>query len=201
LGLAGKTVADVLADPGSFEGETLADPLEGTEYGRCKARIMRRADGTPWINSFAHGRTVYELKLDAAAIRTAMSAADTDDVVAVLVELLMQAAIDPAEEEALIAHARERTGTGMRAIARQIKKARQAMATEKAKEARELRIAERTDPRPMLPVPAPDAPWLPEMAAYNEVLGKSTDRIPPARNINGDTARVQRMAIEERMPS
>jgi hypothetical protein len=29
--LAGKTVADVLADPGSFEGETLADPLEGTE--------------------------------------------------------------------------------------------------------------------------------------------------------------------------
>ena len=35
--LAGKTVADVLADPGSFEGETLADPLEGIEYGRCKA--------------------------------------------------------------------------------------------------------------------------------------------------------------------
>ena len=67
------------------------------------------------------------------------------------------------------------------------------LATEKAKEARELRLAERTDPRPMLPVPAPDAPWLPEMAAYNEVLGKSRDRIPPARNINGDTARVQRM--------
>ena len=52
--------------PASFEGETLADPLEGVEYGRCKAKIMRRADGTPWINSFAHGRTVYELKLDAA---------------------------------------------------------------------------------------------------------------------------------------
>jgi hypothetical protein len=195
-GLAGKTVADVLADPGSFEGETLADPLEGTEYGRCKARIMRRVDGTPWINSFAHGRTVYELKLDAAAIRTAMSAADAGDVVAILVELLLQAATDPAEDEALIAHARERTGTGTRAIARQIKKARQAKIEERAKEARELRIAERTDPRPMLPVPAPDAPWLPEMAAYNEVLGKSRDRIPPARNINGDTARVQRMAIE-----
>jgi hypothetical protein len=57
--LAGKTVADVLADPAVFEGETLADPLEGIEYGRCKARIMRRADGTPWIHSFAHGRTVY----------------------------------------------------------------------------------------------------------------------------------------------
>jgi hypothetical protein len=194
--LAGKTVADVLADPGTFEGETLADPLEGTEYGRCKARIMRRANGTPWINSFAHGWTVYELKLDAAAIRAAISAADMVDVVAILVDLLMQAAIDPAEEEALIAHAHQRTSTGTRAIARQIKKARQAMAAEKAKDARELRIAERTDSRPMLPVPPPDAPWLPEMAAYNEVLGKSRDRIPPARNINGDTARVQRMAIE-----
>jgi hypothetical protein len=51
--LAGKTVADVLADPAKFAGATLADPLEGVDYGRCKARIMRRADdGTPWIHSF-----------------------------------------------------------------------------------------------------------------------------------------------------
>jgi hypothetical protein len=193
--LAGKTVADVLADPAAFEGETLADPLEGVDYGRCKAKIMRRADGTPLINSFAHGGIVYELKLDAAAIRTAMSAAETGDVVAILIERLLRADIDPVEEDALIADAKKRTGTGMRMIARQIKAARQAVATEKAKEACELRIAERTDPRPMLPVPAPDAPWLPVMAAVNEVLGKSMDRIPPARNVNGDTARVQRIAI------
>ena len=49
--LAGCTVGDVLADPERFEGETLADPLEGEEYGPCKARIMRRADGTPWIHT------------------------------------------------------------------------------------------------------------------------------------------------------
>jgi hypothetical protein len=194
--LAGKTVADVLADPGSFEGETLADPLEGTEYGRCKARIMRRADGTPWINSFAHGRTVYQLKLDAAAIRTAISAADTADVVAILVELLLQAAIDPAEEEPLIAHASQRTGTGARVIAGLVKKARLVRIEKSAEETRELRIAERTDPRPMLPVPASDAPWLPVMAALNEVLGKSMDRIPPARNIMGSLVRVQRISIE-----
>ena len=57
---AGCTVGDVLADPARFEGATLADPLEGVDYGRCKAKIFRRADGTPWIHSFAHGRTVYE---------------------------------------------------------------------------------------------------------------------------------------------
>ena len=33
LSLPGCTVADVLADPDRFEGETLADPLEGIEYG------------------------------------------------------------------------------------------------------------------------------------------------------------------------
>ena len=36
--LAGKTVGDVLADPERFEGETLADPLEGVDYGRCVAQ-------------------------------------------------------------------------------------------------------------------------------------------------------------------
>ena len=82
--LAGCTVGDVLADPERFEGETLADPLEGVDYGRCMAKIMRRADGTPWIHSFAHGRTIYELKLDAASVRKAMEAAAKDDVVATL---------------------------------------------------------------------------------------------------------------------
>jgi hypothetical protein len=189
-----ETVADVLADPGNFEGETLADPLEGVDYGRCKAKVMRRADGTPWIHSFAHGRTVYDLKLDASAIRAAMAAAGEGEAVAVLVELLQQAAVEPTEEEDLIVYAKEFTGVGMRVITRTIKDARLAKAAEAAEEARLRRAAERDDPRPMLPVPAPDAPWLPEMAAYNEVLGKSKDRIPPARNVMGDLARVQRMA-------
>jgi hypothetical protein len=63
--LAGCTAADILKDPDRFVGATLADPIEGPSYGRCKAKVMRRADGTPWINSFAHGRAVYELRYDA----------------------------------------------------------------------------------------------------------------------------------------
>ena len=120
-GLAGKTVADVLADPAAFEGETLADPLEGVEYGRCKAKIMRRNDGTPWIHSFAHGRTTYELKFDAGAIRAAMAKEPAGEVVAVLVDMLLGAAVSPAEEEALTRYAKDLSGTGTRAISRQIK--------------------------------------------------------------------------------
>ena len=49
---AGCTVGDVLADPERFEGATLADPLEGVELRTLQsAKIMRRADGTPWIHS------------------------------------------------------------------------------------------------------------------------------------------------------
>jgi hypothetical protein len=55
------TVADVLADPDKYTGETLADPLEGVTYGRGKAKAFRRADGQLMINSFAHGGIKYAL--------------------------------------------------------------------------------------------------------------------------------------------
>jgi hypothetical protein len=50
--LEGCTVGDVLADPDRFVGAVLADPNEGVEYGRGKAMILRRSDGTLFINSF-----------------------------------------------------------------------------------------------------------------------------------------------------
>jgi hypothetical protein len=193
--LAGNTVADVLKDPGRFEGATLADPLEGVAYGWCKAKIMLRADGTPWINSFAHGRTIYELKLDAAAVRAAMDTAAKEEVLPTLVRLVLQASLDAAEREDLIAHAKERTGRGIRAITRTLKRAQAEQAEEQAQTERNRRAAERNDPRPQLPAAEPDAPWLPQMAAYNEVVGSAADDVPPARDIGGDATRIQMIEI------
>jgi hypothetical protein len=73
--LEGVTVADVLADPARFVGATLADPVEGVEYGRCKARVMQRPDGSVWINSFAHGRCTYDLRHDAASVEAELNSA------------------------------------------------------------------------------------------------------------------------------
>ena len=70
--LAGRTVSDVLADPARFDGETLADPIEGVSYGACKAKIMRQPDGKPWIHSFAHGRTTYALRYDFRSAKAAI---------------------------------------------------------------------------------------------------------------------------------
>jgi hypothetical protein len=60
--LAGATVAGVLAAPKTFIGRTLADPVEGPAYGRGKAIVFRRQNGSLFIHSFAHGGTVFELK-------------------------------------------------------------------------------------------------------------------------------------------
>ena len=93
----GCTVGDVLADPARFGGATLADPLEGVAYGRCVALIMRRADGAPWVHSFAHGKTIYALKYNAASVAAAIGKAADADVARIFVELALDAEIVPAK--------------------------------------------------------------------------------------------------------
>jgi hypothetical protein len=183
--LAGITVADVLADPTRFVGATLADPLEGVPYGRNKAMIMLRADGTPWIHSFAHGRTIYRLRYDEQAIRTAMDRVADAEAIDTLVHLVGNADLDPAAEERLIAYAHQRSNQGVRVVARSLKAARNAQQEKQTAAERTRRIAERRDPRPQFPVPAIDAEWLPIMRILNDVLSKSTAREPPMRDIDG----------------
>ncbi|WP_271577965.1 primase-helicase family protein [Bradyrhizobium sp. CCBAU 11361] len=59
--LAGATVGEVLAKPDQFISKTLSDPFEGPDYGRGKAILYRREDGSMFISSFAHGGCRYEL--------------------------------------------------------------------------------------------------------------------------------------------
>ena len=193
--LAGKTVGDVLADPGAFEDETLADPLEGVEYGRCKAKIFLCDDGTPWINSFAHGRTIYELKHDAASVRKALEAAAKNDVVATFVRLAVAADLDAIELEDLRQLAKKLCGTGLRVIDGALKAARQKQAAQEAQAARDRRAAQRRDPRLFIRAPFPDEPWLPEMEVLNDVIGKVTAATPPSRDIDDDAMRVRKLPV------
>ena len=189
--LTGCTVADVLADPGSFEGTTLADPLEGVEYGMCKARIMRRADGTPWIHSFAHGRILYELRFDARAAEAALEKAPKEEAPGTFIRLVLAGDLDADEIERLRDIANNRSGVGKRTLDKKLKRARQEQADRQAQENRERRIAERRDPRPQIRAPLVDAPWLPEMQVLSDVLGASRDREPPMRDVEGFVVQVR----------
>jgi hypothetical protein len=49
------TVEEILAAPGRYNGETLADPIDGVEYGTGKAKLFLNRDGSVIVNSYAHG--------------------------------------------------------------------------------------------------------------------------------------------------
>jgi hypothetical protein len=183
--LEGMTVADVLANPARFVGATLADPVEGVAYGRCKAQIMQRVDGTVWIHSFAHGRTTYELKHDAASVEALLNQAAAGEVAGLFVRLALAADLGADEQERLRDLACQRAGLGKRAMNEMLKAARAEQAKQQAREDRDRRAAERTDPRPQIPAPAPDAPWLPQMQALNDVLGTSNAPEPAMRTVEG----------------
>jgi len=85
------TVGHLLDNPDRFVGETLADPLEGAAYGRCKAKVMRGDDGEIFLHSFAHGGAIYHLVLDAARLKKEIEAAPPQSAWDVLVASLLRA--------------------------------------------------------------------------------------------------------------
>jgi hypothetical protein len=192
--LAGKTVGDVLADPESFELATLADPAEGVAYGRGKAKIFRRRDGTPWINSFAHGRTIYELRYDAASVRAAMEAA-ASDAAKIFVALSVNADLDAVETEELRQLAKQLSGSTLKAIDGAIAAVRGRQLAQAVQETRTRQAAARTDPRPHIGQPFNDEPWLPVMDTVNDVIEGSSMTVPPVRDIDSVTTRTRRLPI------
>jgi hypothetical protein len=189
--LGNVTVGDVLANPELYQGQTLADPLEGVAYGRCVAKIMRRADGTPWIHSFAHGRTVYELKHDAANVRKAMEKAEKDKVVAIFTRLAAGADLDPAELAELRQLAKKLSGINLPMIDAALKAAQQ----KKAKQNAESILGRRQDPRPAIRSPRSDEPFGPQMDVLNEVIGSVIAAKPPSRDIDDEATRVRKLPV------
>jgi hypothetical protein len=193
--LAGKTVGDVMADPEAYEGETLSDPIEGEEYGVCKAMVMLRDDGTPFIHSFAHGRIFYRLRYDYEAVKETLEAAAQADVVGVFVKHMLNADVSADEHQALLNLAAQRSKIGKRAIAATLKAALGEQEAKRRAAAQEHKLATRTDPRPQLPMPFPIDEYLPVMDTLNEVLGASTEAEPPMRNVMGELVRVHNRRV------
>jgi len=189
--LAGATVADVLADPDRFVGATLADPLEGIGYGRCKAKVLRRADGTVWINSFAHGRSAYELRYDAGTIEAALRRAAPEDAADLFVRMAVNASLHPDEEIKLRDLTAELSGAKARPLNAALKAARARQAEQQAAAERERRAATRDQSRLQLPAPLPDAERLPVLRTLDEVLSGVTDPEPPMRDADGRPVEVR----------
>ena len=190
-GMAGATVGDVLSNPDRFVGSTLADPLEGIEYGRSKAKVMRRQDGSIWVHSFAHGRTIYELRHDAASVETALKAASPAEIADVFIKLALVADLAPEDEYRLRELVREKAGIKARPFDAKIKAVRKEQAQQRAETENERRAAARTDKRVQIPVPFSDDERLPVMRMLDEILGCTDQAIPPMRDLDGHPVEVR----------
>ena len=171
----------MLADPERFIGETLADPWKVFPYGRCKAMILGRPDGS--LHPFAHGRTTYDLKLDYRAVAAELQQADDPALETLFVKLALTADLNPAEIETA------QPGTSahearQRALRRHAEDtASQRLNGSRAGNAKASGRAPR--PRPKFAAPATDAEWLPVVDAVTEVLRSSSRPEPPMRDPDG----------------
>lgn len=177
------TVANVLADPDRLIGETLADPLEGLEYGRQTAKVLRRPDRSVFIKSFAHGGCHYELKHDFASIAAAIADAPDAAAARILCDLVPGADLDPAEVTQVLTAAAERCGTGVRDLRAMLKDARNRRDKHTAKQARESHRAESR--RVCLDVPADRAPAGPVMVEWDAIRSHVDVPEPPMRDVSG----------------
>jgi hypothetical protein len=156
---------------------------------------MLKSDGAPFIHSFAHGRTFYQLKADAAFVRAAIERAGEAEVAKVFVELVANADLDAQELESLRNEAAKRSGVGKLAIKEMLKAAERDRAAQRAEQERERRNARRTDPRPVIQVPKGNAPWLPVVETLNGVLGGLRTAEPSLRDIDGYCTQTRRMQV------
>lgn len=181
------TVADVLMSPPNFIGETLADPLEGIEYGACKAKVMGTPETGLIIHSFAHGRAIYNLKLDLLMVEATLAKSTKETVISDFVSAADLAQLEPANIERLKADVAKKAGVGARVINNALKDRKKRNAEEKRRAQAESRP---TDTRIRLPAPADDAELLATLQPIDGILSQVDVPEPPFRSVDGRYSRV-----------
>jgi hypothetical protein len=181
------SVAAVLADPDRFAGETLADPLEGADYGRCKAKVMRGDDGGLFIHSFAHGRAFYLLRRDARSAKAAIAQAPVDGLIDYAMVILAMTDMEADEHADFVATVAKKAGIRVQAVNARIAKERR----EREKANRKTALASSGDGRLTKPRPAFDGELLPTTKFLDEVLASDQREEPPMRDASGNLVEVR----------
>jgi hypothetical protein len=173
-------------NPPDFIGETLADPLEGTEYGRCKAKVMGTPETGLIIHSFAHGRSTYHLKMDLPMAEALLAKTTKERVIPDFVSAVDLAQLEAEDIERLKADVARTAGVGVRVINNALKDRRK----RNTEEIRRVRAESQPDMRVRLPVPENDAEFLATLRPIDDILRAVDALEPPFRNVGGRYSRV-----------
>ncbi|MCW1988683.1 hypothetical protein [Bradyrhizobium diazoefficiens] len=185
--LGSVTVGAVLATPERYVNETLADPLEGVSYGRCKAMVLGGGDGDLVIHSFAHGRSFYYLRYDLASAKAIVTAGPAAGMVDHAMAILAQASLELDELDDFAASVAKAAGASVRTIKARMK----SELAERKSRARESFFAKATtDARIVRPLPYANEELLPTVTLIDDVLAKDDSPEPPMRNANGVPVRI-----------
>jgi hypothetical protein len=180
--LGAVSVAAILADPDRYDGERLADPIEGVGYGRNCGIVQCHADGAH-IFSFAHGGAFYKLRHDYASVEAAVLAGAKSEAVSILCQLVFRADLDPVERKLLAKLAGTRSGAGLRTAETSLKEEDIRQKREGAEARRKQNTAKSTKAR--LPPPLPDAEAGPVMETWDEILRDVDVPEAPMRDAEG----------------
>lgn len=186
-GIGEVTVADALTNPPNFIGETLADPLEGIEYGRCKAKVMGTPESGLIVHSFAHGRAIYHLKMDLPMVKAILAKSTKETVISDFVSAADLAQLEPEDMERLKADVVKTAGVGVRVVNRSLSDRKKQTAEEKRRVQAE---SQPMDMRVRLPVPENDAEFLATLRPIDDILCAVDALEPPFRNVGGRYSRV-----------
>ena len=178
------TAGAVLDDPESFVGLTLADPIEGIAYGRCKAKIMRGDDGLPFIHSFAHGRTIYRVCYDLRQAEAALERAQNMDDVA---EIAAASQLEADEREHFIKSVAKKTGLKQPAINKRLKED----AERRRRARRPVESVGSADRRAQRQCPPARGALSEVVADIDGILASDLGRSPPMRNVDGRLVEVR----------
>jgi hypothetical protein len=126
-------IDDVMVDPARYDGETLADPLDGIDYGAGKAKLFANEDGSIVINSFAHGSRTFRLLHSVASGRTVLERAG-EGAAKLYIKVLLAAEVNAAEEDQILELVRDLSGIGKRPLKSDLKKAKAEAARDRAEE-------------------------------------------------------------------
>lgn len=184
------SVADVMADPVRFVGETLSDPVEGLSYGRGKAMVIARETGGFFIHSFAHGRATYDLVYDEATIMAIAAQTQDKYLLPVICDAMVDAAIDQAAYDRIRSRVSTKAGVGFRAFNAAMTAARD----KKSRREREAAAARAVflDTRTKMVAPAFDAELMATVRPIDANLAHhSADPMDPVlRNSEGNIVSV-----------
>ena len=184
-----KRVGDILLDPERYVGMTLADPIEGVDYGKNCAIVLRRHDTDDlYIYSFAHGRADYALRHDRESVEAAINAASKGRVAQIFCETLLAGGVNyclnPVETKVLTKQVAKLAGVGIREVESLMEFERATKLGKRAKSMRQAATA-RDRRKATLNAPFPDAEALPVMMEWDSVMCAVQSPEPPMRNLSG----------------